>query len=340
MGRASGDGRAKYGVMHKGSKKSKGASGKGREDSQETAARKPTRVDDVLQGPEAVATQDEVDAMLAAFMEQAEPVTPAAGGGAKERPKPAADAKAIAKLKKRIENPVKRATGTGIPDTKPALKKPQASAKRDDKARSEALKRLAFHCRLMERGGLSEVEREEQWLVIEGAIETFERAGGSQNDAAFTDLIAKLKAFKIDDFEPGERLREILGLPRETKMAADTRRQTIERAAALLSGSVVVLIGGVPCPNIKAALKAGLNLKDLNWVDSRPHQSTAPFEPHVAKERTRVVLLAIRWSSHSFADVSTMCERHGKLFVRLPAGLGVAQVAHQVMEQVGKRLAG
>ena len=52
------------------------------------------------------------------------------------------------------------------------------------------------------------------------------------------------------------------------------------------------------------------------------------------------MLLAIRWSSHSFGDVRDYCERYGKLLVRLPGGYHPNQVAHQLLTQVGLRLRG
>ena len=51
------------------------------------------------------------------------------------------------------------------------------------------------------------------------------------------------------------------------------------------------------------------------------------------------VLLAIRFASHSFGDARTFCDRHGKPFVRLPAGYGPNQVARQILDQAGDRLA-
>jgi hypothetical protein len=53
-----------------------------------------------------------------------------------------------------------------------------------------------------------------------------------------------------------------------------------------------------------------------------------------------VVLLAIRWSSHSFGEVKDFCDRYGKLLVRLPAGYNPNQVAVQILQQIGNRLNG
>ena len=53
-----------------------------------------------------------------------------------------------------------------------------------------------------------------------------------------------------------------------------------------------------------------------------------------------VVLLAIRWASHSYGDVIKFCEETGKPLVRLPAGYNPNQVAAQIMSQCGSRLRG
>ena len=50
-------------------------------------------------------------------------------------------------------------------------------------------------------------------------------------------------------------------------------------------------------------------------------------------------LLAIRWSSHGFGEVKDFCDRYGKPLVRLPGGYNPNQVAHQILTQIGDRLA-
>jgi hypothetical protein len=52
-----------------------------------------------------------------------------------------------------------------------------------------------------------------------------------------------------------------------------------------------------------------------------------------------VVLLAIRWSSHSFGDVKRFCDQFGKPLVRLPAGYSPNQVAVQILAQCSAQLA-
>ena len=107
----------------------------------------------------------------------------------------------------------------------------------------------------------------------------------------------------------------------------------------LLEGKRVLLIGGLRRPNHQRALEQAFGLAELIWPATRPHQSIDDFEADVRHERTALVLLAIRWSSHSFGDVERLCDRWGKPFVRLPGGYNPEQVAAQIIQQASGKLA-
>ena len=79
-------------------------------------------------------------------------------------------------------------------------------------------------------------------------------------------------------------------------------------------------------------------LRELNWVATRSTESLDIFEPYVVRPDVVLVLLAIRWTSHSYGEVRQFCERCGKPLVRLPGGYGPNQVAFQVLQQCGDRL--
>jgi hypothetical protein len=101
-----------------------------------------------------------------------------------------------------------------------------------------------------------------------------------------------------------------------------------------------VLIGGVERPAARRAIERAFGLSGLNWVSTRPHESVTVFEPAVARPAAGVVLLAIRWASHSYGDVKGYCEKYGKPMVYLTGGYNPNQVAHQILAQVGDRLRG
>lgn len=112
----------------------------------------------------------------------------------------------------------------------------------------------------------------------------------------------------------------------------------VAEAAELLAGKTIVLIGGDRRPDAEEALRDALGLAEVLWISTRSHQSIDHFEPYVARPEVAVVLLAIRWASHSFGDVRQFCERFGKPLVRLPQGYNPSQVAHQIVQQCSARL--
>lgn len=111
-----------------------------------------------------------------------------------------------------------------------------------------------------------------------------------------------------------------------------------QRVAKLLAGRVVLLIGGEQQPEAVARLERQLGLRELRWIQTTPHQPLDGFEPLVARPEVALVLLMIRWTSHSFSYIRSLCERYGKPFVRLPGGYGTNQIAHQILKQVGRQL--
>ena len=98
------------------------------------------------------------------------------------------------------------------------------------------------------------------------------------------------------------------------------------------------MIGGDRRPFSSDALIDSFGLKELVWIETREHQTHTVFEPHVARPDVALVLLAIRWSSHSFGEVKEYCDKYAKPLVHLPAGYNPNQVAFHILNQVGERL--
>jgi hypothetical protein len=115
----------------------------------------------------------------------------------------------------------------------------------------------------------------------------------------------------------------------------EARSPQVAEAADLLRGRRIAVFGGARRPEHVAALEEAFGAT-VEWVETREHQSTAPFDAVVA--RADVALLLIRWCSHSFEDLKAYCEAHGTTYVRLPAGYNPNQVAWQILEQAGDRL--
>ena len=125
--------------------------------------------------------------------------------------------------------------------------------------------------------------------------------------------------------------------PPETKVVKPPTQDVLEAASRLKEKSLV-MIGGDRREGAHQAIKDAFGLKELIWIETREHQSIDGFEPYVARPEVAVVVLAIRWSSHSYGEVKGFCDRYGKPLVRLPGGYGLNQVAAQIMGQCSGRL--
>jgi hypothetical protein len=133
--------------------------------------------------------------------------------------------------------------------------------------------------------------------------------------------------------------RYLASRPSPGEVVADERpTREVAEAARLLAGRSVVLIGGCRRPGSCEALKSALGLGEVIWIGTREHESIDRFEPAVARREVALVLLAIRWSSHSFEGVKKFCDRNGKPMVRLPGGYNPNQVATQIIAQCSRRL--
>ncbi len=149
-------------------------------------------------------------------------------------------------------------------------------------------------------------------------VEAVLLASGEEMSAGAARAVAALKASEPYD--------------NEWAAAPTAHGPDVQRAAALLRGKRVAVFGGVPKPERARALEEAFGLASLEWVESRAHQSTAPFEAVVA--RCDVAILLIRWCSHSFEALKGYCEAHETAYVRLPGGYSPDMVAHHVLRQV------
>jgi len=126
--------------------------------------------------------------------------------------------------------------------------------------------------------------------------------------------------------------------PQRDKVVATPWSPEVSKVRTLLKGKSVLMIGGEFRQPACDSLKSAFELGEMVWISTKEHESISHFEPHVGRSDIVVVLLAIRWSSHSFGEVQKFCDNHGKPFVRLPGGYNPNQVAKQIMSQVSQQL--
>jgi len=212
--------------------------------------------------------------------------------------------------------------------------------------------RLRYHLKLIARHPAGHAP--EDWAKAMLAVESLTAGGIAPSNVALRDTLLPYLDALPDDLElgPGATLvlREIdrYQAAREAEATADAARNgegdiadepspDVAMVAELLRGRAMVLIGGLRRPHHARALEAAFGLSELLWLDGGDPSPTQ-FEPAVARPDVALVVLMIRWSSHSYGDVKIYCEKYGKPLVRVPAGYNPNQIALQIRTQVGERL--
>lgn len=225
--------------------------------------------------------------------------------------------------------------------------------RRGERARRQALNTVQYHA-----GRIADAHETEErpdlahdWNKVQEAVSDFLAGAGQHSDPALVEALAPIAEHvpeaMLDDgpiapIMPYIDERLSLDEPGDAETpSAPARRVTEEllRARDLLRGRVVVLLGGKCRHKSKRLIERELELKELRWISSDPHESIAPFEAEIARPDVGAVLMMIRWSSHSFEGVKEFCARHDKPYVRVPAGYNPSQLAHQIIQQQGERLA-
>lgn len=124
------------------------------------------------------------------------------------------------------------------------------------------------------------------------------------------------------------------------KPVTDRYSSDVERVRGWLEGKELTIIGGELRDDARQRVIRAFGLNDCHWVATNPHDSYKEFRPFIERPAVKVVLLVIGLTSYSFGNASALCVKVGKPFVRLPAGYGVNQIAHQIMVQCSNRLGG
>lgn len=210
-----------------------------------------------------------------------------------------------------------------------------------------ALKRLDYHLKRF-RQDPDHWEAADHLARLLNQVEAVVEEGLPYTDTQLRERLVTVATQLPDADDPslGPRTRRVLAAlydhlyndAQQEAVPAQPARQAphLAEAARLLAGKRLALFGGEPRPQAEAALIEAFGLGGVEWVETRAHQSTAPFETAVA--RADVVVQLIRWSSHSFGDLRGQCAAHGKPFVRAPGGYNPSTLARNVLDQISSEL--
>ena len=172
------------------------------------------------------------------------------------------------------------------------------------------------------------------------------------NDPANPDLVHVLNErlnrllapapFRVT-MEPGEGDEGDEGEDFDAGMADDEDIPTtpeVARVAELLRGRTVAMFCGDRRPEQAQALEAAFGLGNLLWETTGDKFSTGDHERVLNHPDLALVLVAVRWLSHSHTgNLPREAAERGIPVVRLPGGYGITRVAYEILEQAGERLA-
>lgn len=214
-------------------------------------------------------------------------------------------------------------------------------ARQTTKLRKKRLKKVSYVVNQIRAGDAD--SKPYQWSTLVNTVEELCGDGLLPSNRELRELLLPVIDAIPDDVGAGGYMNLVLrevdrflaSQPADEKAPQASTLPTAEvrRVAAALNGKKVVMIGGERRLYAQAALEAAFGLKELIWVSMREHESPSILEPVIASHAVEVVLLAIRWSSHSYGEAKQYCDQNSKHFVRLKAGYNPNQVAVHIIDQ-------
>ncbi|MCY3001347.1 MAG: hypothetical protein NTV21_06045 [Planctomycetota bacterium] len=224
----------------------------------------------------------------------------------------------------------------------------RARERRD--AELQLRRRLEYHAKRI-RNTLRASGAEElcldDWRRVFATVDELLELGVRASDPGLREVLAPLvEARPLEPEAPSswervvDEIDRALALKEQDDPAASATRPARERTPAMervrswLAGKRVVIIGGAHRPLSRQALVEAFELGELEWITTRAHEPLESFRASIVRPQTELILLLIRWSSHSFGELRHLADAHGKRFVSLPRGYNPAQVAEEILRQV------
>jgi len=200
------------------------------------------------------------------------------------------------------------------------------------------LNRLKFHLERAVDGSADE----DDWEKIVGALDALQQ---QSPDAATRDVarLLELAAPALRTWclpsDYGRLVKELGEATRPPATAARVELSMEERAASLVRGRALLVLGGDRRHEHQRKLEEQLELSEAVWPATKEDAPDVhSFEPLIARADVVAVVLLIRWSRHAFGQAAELCSKHSKPLVRVEAGYNVAQIARALVEQASFRL--
>lgn len=211
----------------------------------------------------------------------------------------------------------------------------------------EQFNKVKYHAYRVARDGEA-FEHHDMDRIVE-TIEILCEAGVVTSNLRFGEALPPSVARRLLE-NPSRAVQEVAEhIVHRASQAAQTKQapsrdeprwsETVLQARDLLSGGVMVIVGGEPRTKAIERLENAFALDRVEWAELKEHGPAEPMKPLIQRPETRCVLVLVKLCGHQHAETAdAWAKEAGKPCVNITAGYNPEQVAHSVLEQASKRL--
>jgi hypothetical protein len=113
---------------------------------------------------------------------------------------------------------------------------------------------------------------------------------------------------------------------------SENEQAELDAVLAVVRGKRCLFIGGICREESRQRIERELELAELVWPSTNGTESVYKFEPDI--QSTDLTVILVRFMRTGWGQARELAVRHGKMFVRLPAGYGLMQVVRQFHRQL------
>lgn len=244
----------------------------------------------------------------------------------------------------RLDNPADPADWEARSRRLHELEQRLANARNQRRTQLEMRKRLAYHAKRIRNATPGAEFVLDDWHKVDATAAALLGLGVRPSERELREELLAILDLRPNQLDLPESVRPIYNeidrylaskeFDSPPPPPARERSPAVQKVADHLRGKRIVLIGGVERPHSKLALERAFELQELEWISTREHESTAYLEAPIARDDTFMVLVLIRWASHSHSkDSMTLAKQLHKRPVRLTRGYNPNQVAEEILRQ-------
>jgi hypothetical protein len=225
------------------------------------------------------------------------------------------------------------------------------TALRRERRTAELLKKIAYHRRAIEREGAG--ASEDDALRIIEALHELLGSGVPESDRRVREALGAEVAGRLADrpdlSAPVRRaIAFILAATAGAGAAREDDPPAAEAATAWspevlavrewIAGRDIVIVGGEVRQDAKARIEDAFQCR-VEWIAIREHASAEPIRSPATRPGTALVVGLVKLASHAHIEFAReIATAAGKPFVHIPAGYNPERIAHDVEEQIGRRI--